>query len=545
MSTTKYTKHAFIMSILSLLICVAMLIGTTFAWFTDTVSTGRNTIVAGNLDVELYARNAETGAYEPVDDETELFSNVLWEPNHTEIAYLKVCNAGSLALKYKLEVSVNNEVLGENSDGEPIRLSDFLVFKAVHSNVEPTYNMDREEAQNAAGNEMGLNNDNLDVPESILYPTTAEDMISEEYVTIIVYMPYYVGNEANYTGTTPPSIDLGVNLVATQASYEDDSFGSDYDVNASYATSVATAEELKDAIANGENVALTEDITIDDGAVVVTEGDITINLVGHELEFSNPGTYALAVTGSGKLTINNGNVTTDGGYAVCSTNGGTLNLNKVTVNGGSVAVWASTLNINGGSITTTGNTDGVTVNDGTNAKINGTAINAGRIGVASHGSNNTLVVNNANIESNYFGIYHNGSNAPANITVTNSTINNAHDTGTGIYVSNSASAEKHTVRIEGCEITGDTAIEIKYSNATITDCTLTATCDYGYIPSGNGACTNGCGIAISSNNGGATSGEVHISGNTYESVAADHNVVVTVEGASVDCDVDVITLSNN
>ena len=50
----KVTKRALFLSFVSMFLCFTMLIGTTYAWFTDSVSSGMNTIVAGNLDVELY-----------------------------------------------------------------------------------------------------------------------------------------------------------------------------------------------------------------------------------------------------------------------------------------------------------------------------------------------------------------------------------------------------------------------------------------------------------------------------------------------------------
>ena len=53
MTSIKSTKRALITSALAILMCAAMLIGTTFAWFTDTASTAVNKIQAGNLDVAL------------------------------------------------------------------------------------------------------------------------------------------------------------------------------------------------------------------------------------------------------------------------------------------------------------------------------------------------------------------------------------------------------------------------------------------------------------------------------------------------------------
>ena len=53
MKQSKNTKRALTASILSMIVCCAMLIGSTFAWFTDNASTGVNLIQAGTLDVEL------------------------------------------------------------------------------------------------------------------------------------------------------------------------------------------------------------------------------------------------------------------------------------------------------------------------------------------------------------------------------------------------------------------------------------------------------------------------------------------------------------
>ena len=69
----KSTKRSLFASVLALILCVCMLIGTTWAWFTDEVQSGVNQIVAGNLDVELYAGNTK------VTEATKLFDDVaLW-----------------------------------------------------------------------------------------------------------------------------------------------------------------------------------------------------------------------------------------------------------------------------------------------------------------------------------------------------------------------------------------------------------------------------------------------------------------------------------
>ena len=100
----KSTKKALLMSALSLLLCCSMLIGTTFAWFTDEVKSGNNIIAAGNLDIELYHSDSAV-KNEKVNGGTKLFDDVssqLWEPGAVAYEVLTVVNEGTLALKYNL-----------------------------------------------------------------------------------------------------------------------------------------------------------------------------------------------------------------------------------------------------------------------------------------------------------------------------------------------------------------------------------------------------------------------------------------------------------
>ena len=121
MKQNKSAKRSLAFSVLSLLLCCAMLVGTTFAWFTDSVTSGNNKIVAGNLDVELYHNaNAnvttinnkvdETKINNKVTATTELFEQTLWEPGVAVLENFKVANEGTLALKYQLMVNFTNAV---------------------------------------------------------------------------------------------------------------------------------------------------------------------------------------------------------------------------------------------------------------------------------------------------------------------------------------------------------------------------------------------------------------------------------------------------
>ncbi|MCI8471937.1 MAG: hypothetical protein HFE65_02390 [Clostridiales bacterium] len=236
MTNSKNTKRALLTSVLSMMLCLAMLIGSTFAWFTDSVISGKNRIVAGNLDVELYAKNGPD--YTPVTADTNLFlKDTLWEPGHVEVVNLKVANLGTLALQYKFGINVAAEKSGTNVAGETFKLSDSIQFALI--NEEKTFAEGDEgraaaiAAAEAAGS-VALSALAVD-EDGVLYPKNTEGKASESFVTLVVYMPTNVENEANYlTGTEAPEIDLGVTLVATQTPYENDSFNDQYDKNAAY-----------------------------------------------------------------------------------------------------------------------------------------------------------------------------------------------------------------------------------------------------------------------------------------------------------------------
>lgn len=225
MTKTKSTKRALLMSALSLLMCVSMLIGSTFAWFTDSVSSTNNIIKSGNLDVELEYLNGDS--WEKVTATTNVFEkDTLWEPGHTEVVYLKVSNLGTLALKYNLGINIVNEIESISVEGNALRLSDYIEFGAI-DNVETPY-ADRAAARAAVTESKALST-------GYTKAGSIEAGADAQYVALVVYMPETVGNEANYkTGEVAPQIDLGINLMATQYTSESDSFDNQYDANAMF-----------------------------------------------------------------------------------------------------------------------------------------------------------------------------------------------------------------------------------------------------------------------------------------------------------------------
>ena len=93
MNESTKTKKALRGSLFALFLCIILLIGTTFAWFTDTASTGVNKIQAGNLDVDLevateWDNEGNVTNWESAKDKTLDFKKakgaeeeqILWEP---------------------------------------------------------------------------------------------------------------------------------------------------------------------------------------------------------------------------------------------------------------------------------------------------------------------------------------------------------------------------------------------------------------------------------------------------------------------------------
>ena len=226
MTNSKGTKAAIVTSIISVMLCAVMLVGTTYAWFTDSVSAANNIISAGNLDIELEYLDGE-GNWEPVTASTNLFmEGAAWEPGHTEVIYLKIVNAGTLALEYKLGINIVNEIGSVNMAGEEFKLSDYIKMGIVED--RSTKYGSRSEALNALDEVTGTIG-------AVDYSRirTLEPGDNAVYLALVVYFPKEVGNEVNYAvGATPPSITLGITLNANQVVYETDGFPDPYDVDA-------------------------------------------------------------------------------------------------------------------------------------------------------------------------------------------------------------------------------------------------------------------------------------------------------------------------
>ena len=283
MTNRKSTKRALLGSVVAMVLCLAMLIGATFAWFTDTASTGVNKIQAGNLDVALeYSTDFKT--WNKVTDTTKLFEDsTVWEPGRTEVVYLRVKNAGTLALKYTVGMYNINEGRGKNVAGEYYYLSDYVKLGAVETTAAYA---DREAAINAVNAEAKTLKS---IGSSAIIGEDQMVMLAPEAdaktYALVLYMPTEVGNEANPKNNDPywaSKFSFGISVNATQAEYENDSYDNTYDHDApelfsAESFSYGTHEITKNIQANGRYGAVqaekTAQITIDaDVYAVYTKG---------------------------------------------------------------------------------------------------------------------------------------------------------------------------------------------------------------------------------------------------------------------------------
>ena len=358
MTKKRTTKHALLMSALSLLLCVSMLVGSTFAWFTDSVTSGNNVIKSGNLDlVVAYTLDGEN--WDDLDGADDLFKKGLWEPGHTEVVALRIENKGSLALKYVANMNIIKETVGKTAAGADITLSDILTVSTLV-----------QQAVDADGNANQIGDITMSLAfsgeNSVAYENTtafkAGNVLRNDvelqpgaahYLIIKVDMAETVGNEANHNGTEAPAIHFGINVLATQFTYENDSFGNQYDKDAEYegtAAKVGTYADLLAALTEGGSIQLMSDIVVEDSVTVISK-DTTIDLNGKTItgtrgyDGSNSATAAvLAVSGAevtlvGKGKVENATANDVQNYAVLVTGGGKVIIEDGTYVGDESAVY--------------------------------------------------------------------------------------------------------------------------------------------------------------------------------------------------------------
>ena len=489
MNTKKATKRALLTSVMALVMCVVMLVGTTFAWFTDTASTGVNKIVSGNLKVDIIGENSDSHVEKlnfkkAATTDAEAGAEILWEPGCRYLTEgFRIANKGNLALKWKAQV--NKGTTAANTGN--FDLLDVIDFYLVTKNADGT------ETETA-----------LDEFTGNLKKTETSDVY---YIKGV--MQTTAGND--YQGLTIDGISITV--IATQDTVENDSFDNQYDKDAPLDFEpVATADELKAAAAAGKNVQLTQDVTLMDA--VTFNKAVTIDLNGKTLISSlNSNGYSLVTKAN--ATIVNGTYKGTGTARGIGAYGN-LKMSHVTVDvAGQVGVACSTSDSQ------------YTIEDSTIK---------GGYALCNFSNNATINISNSTLEGKNTGFYHNGSNSGLNLTVTGTKVNagNNGTDATGVYISGSTATRDadgyQKASFTDCTIKGNAAVEVKYTDLTLNNCIVTATVDSAnasYTQNDNGSTTNGFAVVSTDNATNNTmpkpEGTITINGGSYTGLIGLHS----------------------
>ena len=219
---TKETKRkvGIIGNIVAIIVCIAMLMGTTFAWFTDMETNSGNLIKSGVLDVEAYWA---MGTEEPDatatwydfegEDSKVVFDYQNWEPGYTVARHFKIENDGSLALKYALSIVPTGTVS---------ELAEVIDVYFVPTAVKVT---DRTAISQSLC--VGTLADLIADPDGAAYGTLLSG--ASETATIVLKMQESADN--TYQGKQIGS-EFALKIVATQYNFEEDDLGADYDEKA-------------------------------------------------------------------------------------------------------------------------------------------------------------------------------------------------------------------------------------------------------------------------------------------------------------------------
>jgi predicted ribosomally synthesized peptide with SipW-like signal peptide len=211
----KWTKVALALSACLFVLWWALGTGATLAWFSDR-DTVRNEFQIGLLKMDVSYRNDIVTEYTPLQGATKAFNDeALYEPGYTQVVYLKIDNLGDVAFNYKVAVTVEKYINGENAWGEEIYLPNYLRYGVVFGETEAEVQQmvkDRLSSKNHAPNDWGMLG-----TWSEISPYTFDVTETSHYAALIIYMPEEVGNAANYRGAVEPKVELGIKVYAQQA----------------------------------------------------------------------------------------------------------------------------------------------------------------------------------------------------------------------------------------------------------------------------------------------------------------------------------------
>ena len=438
MTSRKSTKRALVSSALAILMCVAMLIGTTFAWFTDTASTGVNKIVSGNLKVDIIGADSDTHI-EKLDFTKATGAeeeNLLWEPGCRYLTDgFRIANNGNLALKWKAEINKDNIVDGKAAptakDGKSLLdVIDFYVVTKAADGTETAVAIENFTGNLAKGAKSGVY-----YIKGVMKTTAGNDYqdLTLDGITITVY--------------------------ATQDTVENDSYGKEYDKNAQYSDvtyiHATGTESLKSAITQSQTSEKPAYIGLAEGEYQVASADT----IGSGATLAGEGVDKTIMIAQ-QVSVSKDDIT----------------IKDMTIKGDAPEGNYGAMNIGGKN----------TVIE--NVKFDGQGMNGDTKGISVTGEN--LTIRNSNISNAFRGIIFwdniGGNNLIENCTIDNVTYTfniNAETVkpGTTLTVKNSTlngwtsyAGCMSLVSFEKCNLgkSNGYAYLVAYADTTFTDCTF-------------------------------------------------------------------------
>jgi predicted ribosomally synthesized peptide with SipW-like signal peptide len=451
-----------------------MLAGSTYAWFTDSITSSGNIIQTGTLDIALEKWDTTTSAWVDASDKP-IFNYAKWEPGYTQVVNLRVVNLGTLALKWSATITTEDELSAladvinvyVRSDDQNDTVKDYI------ANIT-----DRSQFETLAARGQFKKFTLRQFVENLTLMTQGTLVPQQEsYLGIVLQMDTEAGNEYQ-------NLSLGgefdLKIVASQYAYEEDSFDNTYDEIT--ASSISRLEELKVAAKMGGEYWLSEDIVITaDVATIIIENDLILHLNGYNIDASAHPSRPFEMANGVSFTINGevyeGTDATFEGETVLVGNYGLVNI---------PSGYAATLTLNGGKYI--GNTD-----NGAFIKVRGgsaeTEIVLNNVWYNDHGDNENadkkgFVLSAENHTGTDFTLTVNGGyyKAPVGIAAPSATISNATIIATGEPNMNPAvyATKAGNVTLENCTIEATYHAVAVANKATITvnNCTVTADADH-------------------------------------------------------------------
>jgi len=231
MTNKKGIKRTLFASALSLLLCISMLIGSTFAWFTDSVTSANNKIQAGTLKIDLSVLNEAGTSFDSVKENKDpIFNYDKWEPGYVDVKILKVENKGNLALKWYAKFV---------SDAALSKLAEVIDVYVYPSATELDYPTDFDSIENDY-QYVGTVADFVNTISTTTYGTLEEG--TSAYLGIALKMRESAGND--YQGLSLGAFDI--QILATQFTSENDQFGPDYDKDSTYPALIKVVAPVAD-----------------------------------------------------------------------------------------------------------------------------------------------------------------------------------------------------------------------------------------------------------------------------------------------------------